>query len=160
MTQPDFNGLETHTFLKQAFTKEAGISSRYLYFAKIAEIEGSPETAQVFRDLAESSVCNAHGSLDFLKRVGDPDTDLAIGETERNLMSAIASETKEYLELYPKMQEAAKDEGFPDIANWLQTLTKLKKVHVEKLTMALTQFNQLHIGDKRRTPEHLPHPQI
>lgn len=140
----DFAGLETHTNLKQAFIKEAGISNRYLYFAKIAEIEGSPEVAQIFRDLAESSVCNSHGTLDFLKRVGDPDTDLAIGETERNLASAISSETEEYSELYPLMKETARREGFADIENWLQTLAKLKKVHVEKLQNALSQFNALH----------------
>lgn len=144
MTPQDFSGLETHTYLKQAFAKESGISNRYLYFAKIAEIEGSPEAAKVFRDLAESSVCNSHGTLDFLKRVGDPDTDLAIGETERNLISAIFSETREYSELYPMMQETARREGFLDIDNWLQTLAKLKKVHVEKLKIALEQFNQLH----------------
>lgn len=144
MSHQDFSGLETHSHLKQAFTKESGISNRYLYFAKIAEIEGSQEAAQLFRDLAESSICNAHGTLDFLKRVGDPDTDLAIGETERNLISAISSETQEYSELYPQMQESARREGFPDIDNWLQTLAKLKKMHVEKLTRALQQFNELH----------------
>ncbi|MBU0485639.1 MAG: rubrerythrin family protein [Proteobacteria bacterium] len=140
----DFEGLATHTCLKKAFAKEAGTSNRYLYFAKIAEIEGSPEAAQVFRDLAESSICNSHGTLDFLKRVGDPETDLAIGETDRNLTSAISAETEEYSEIYPLMQEAIKREGFLDIANWLQTLAKQKKVHVEKLKNALAQFNQLH----------------
>ncbi len=144
MNQQDFNDRKTHTCLKQAFSKEACISNRYLYFAKIAEIEGSPETAQLFRDLAESSICNAHGSLDFLKKVGDPDTDLAMGETERNLASAIFSETREYSDLYPQMQDTARQEVFPDIENWFQTLAKLKKAHVKKLKIALKQFNQLH----------------
>ncbi len=139
----EFKGLETHHSLKHAFSKESGISNRYLYFAKIAEIEGSPEVAQVFRDLAESSVCNAHGTLDFLKRAGDPDTNLAIGETDRNLISAISSETEEYSEIYPMMGEIARREGFLDIANWLETLTKLKKVHVEKLKNALSHFNDI-----------------
>ncbi len=140
----EFKGFETHNCLKQAFSKESGISNRYTYFSKIADIEGSPEVAKVFRDLAESSVCNSHGTLDFLKKVGDPDTDLTIGETERNLMAAIFSETKEYSEIYPLLRETAKREGFLDIANWLETLTKLKKVHVEKLENALLQFNALH----------------
>ncbi len=140
----ELKGLETHTCLKKAFAKEAGISNRYIYFAKIAEIEGSPETAQLFRDLAESSICNSHGTLDYLKREGDPDTDMAIGETDRNLISAISSETKEFTEIYPMMEETARREGFLDVANWLETLTKLKKAHVEKLKNALSQFNALH----------------
>lgn len=139
-----FAGLETHSCLKEAFYKEAGISSRYLYYAKIAEIEGIPEAARIFRDLAESSMCNAHGTLDFLKQVGDPDTDLVIGETERNLISAIFSETKEFSETYPSMHDIVRKEGFLDIANWLETQEKLKKVHVNKLQKALSQCDTLH----------------
>ena len=137
----ELKGLETHKHLKKAYLEESGVAQRYLYFAKIADIEGFPEVAQLFRNLAEGGIGNAHGNLDFLKREGDPNTDLPIGETDHNLEAAIASETFEYAELYPMMATMARGEGFPDIASWFETLTKLKKKHVERLREARKGLN-------------------
>jgi len=114
---------------------------RYLYFARIADIEGFPDVAQLFRDLAESGVCNAHGHLDFLKRIGDPDTDLPIGETDQNLIAAISSTTREQTGLYPLLAQTAANEGLLDIANWFETMTKTKKTHEAKLRKALDLLN-------------------
>ena len=135
----DLKGLETHRNLKDAFSAEAANVHRYLYFSKIAEIEGFQEVAQLFRDVAEGGICSAHGMLDFLKRVGDPATDLPVGETERNLAAALASEVFEYSEVYPAMAEMAYRDGFPDIASWFETLTKLKRSHVARFNDALAQ---------------------
>jgi len=134
------HGLLTHEKLKQAFRLEASTVQRYLYFARIAEIEGFPDVAQTFRDLAESGICNAHGHLDFLKRIGDPDTDLPIGETDQNVTAAISSTTREHTESYPLMAKTAHEEGLPDIANWFETMAKTKKAHEEKLTKALARM--------------------
>jgi rubrerythrin len=134
------NGLQTHDKLKQAFRLEAGTVQRYLYFARIADIEGFPDVAQTFRDLAESGICNAHGNLDFLKRVGDPDTDLPIGETDQNLTAAISSTSREQTESYPIMAKTAHEEGLLDIANWFETMAKTKKAHERKLRKALAQL--------------------
>lgn len=133
----ELRGLATHDKLKAAFRAEAGTVLRYLYFARIADIEGFPDVAQLFRDLAESGVCNAHGNLDFLKRVGDPDTDLAIGETDQNLTAAISSTLREQTEFYPLIAQIAHKEGLLDIANWFETMTKSKKAHETKLQQAL-----------------------
>jgi len=141
-------GLSTHARLKQAFLAEAGTVQRYLYFAKIADIEGFPDAAQLFRDLAESGVCNAHGNLDFLKRVGDPDTDLPMGETGQNLTAAISSTVREQTELYPRLAQTAHDEGLLDIANWFETMAKTKRSHEEKLKKALALLS-LTSGDGR-----------
>ncbi len=137
----DLKDLNTHANLKSSFSEEAGTVLRYLYFAKIADIEGFPDVAQLFRDLAEGGACSAHGNLDFLGRVGDPLTDLPIGETDRNLKAAIAAERLEYERMYPVMAAESRREGFPDIASWFETLTKLKKSHIEKLEESLRQMN-------------------
>lgn len=134
------NGLLTHEKLKQAFRLEAGTVQRYLYFARIAEIEGFPDVAQTFRDLAESGICNAHGHLDFLKRVGDPDTDLPIGETDQNLTAAISATSRDQNESYPLMAQTAHEEGLLDIANWFETMAKTKKAQEGKLRKALAQL--------------------
>ena len=65
-------GSKTHTNLKEAFAGESQANRRYLYFAKVADVEGFPDVAGLFRDTAEGETGHAHGHLDYLKRVGDP----------------------------------------------------------------------------------------
>src|SRR6187399_2574226 len=97
----DLKGSQTHNNLKAAFAGESQANRRYLYFAKIADVEGYPEIAGNFRDTAEGETGHAHGHLDYLKQVGDPATDLPIGSTENNLKAAVAGETHEYTDMYP-----------------------------------------------------------
>ena len=40
--------------------------------------------------------------LEFLEEVGDPATGKPIGETKDNLASAVAGETHEYTDMYPR----------------------------------------------------------
>lgn len=139
----DLQDTTTHDNLKRAFLREAGNAHRYLYFARIAEIEGFPEPARLLRDLAESCLCNAHGNLDFLKIGGDPYSDLPIGETANNLLAAIASVTEDQTGLYPECAGAAKVDGYPDIANWFETMTRTSRSHTEKLHRALTEVQEV-----------------
>ena len=132
----DFKGLPTHDNLKMAYANESGTLQRYLYFAKIADIEGYPDVAQLFRELAEGGLHAVHGNMDFLKQVGDPTTDLPIGETERNLVVAISAEMYDHNERYPQMSAEAREDAFTDIASWFETLGKLKRSHVKRLREA------------------------
>jgi len=138
----NLEGLETHKHLKDAFAEEAVTAYRYLYFAKIADIEGQPDVAQLFRDLAEGGICNAHGSLDFLRTEGDPLTGAPIGQTDRNLHASLLAESTEFSELYPDMAAVAHAEGFPDVASWFETLTKLKRAHVQLLREAIARLER------------------
>ncbi len=126
---PDLKGTQTHQNLKEAFAGESQANRRYLYFAKVADVEGYPEVAGNFRETAEGETGHAHGHLDYLKSVGDPATDLPIGDTENNLKSAVHGETHEYTEMYPGMAKTAREEGFDEIADWFETLAKAEKSH-------------------------------
>ena len=66
-------------------------------------MEGRPDVAGLFKDTADGETGHAHGHLDYLKAVGDPATGLPIGNTEKNLKSAVAGETHEYETMYPGM---------------------------------------------------------
>ncbi len=134
---PALKGSKTQDNLKYAFAGESQANRRYLYFAKIADVEGHPEVAGNFRDTAEGETGHAHGHLDYLKKVGDPVTDLPIGSTEDNLQSAIAGETHEYTDMYPGMAKTARQEGFADIADWFETLAKAEKSHAGRFTKML-----------------------
>ena len=134
---PDLKGSRTHANLKAAFAGESQANRRYLYFAKVADVEGYPEVAGNFRETAEGETGHAHGHLDYLKRVGDPATDLPIGATDANLKSAVAGETHEYTDMYPGMAKTAREEGFAEIADWFETLAKAEKSHAGRFSQML-----------------------
>ena len=128
---------KTHENLKNAFASEAQANRRYLYFARQADIEGYPDIAGLFRDTAEGETGHAHGHLDYLKKLGDPATGLPIGNTATNLESAIAGETYECTGLYPGMAKTAREEGFPEIADWFETLAKAERSHATRFSQGL-----------------------
>jgi len=123
--------------LKDAFVGESQAIGRYLYFAHKAEIEGHTDIAAVFRSTAEGETAHAHGHLEFMAGGGDPATGMPIGATALNLKSAIASETHEYIDMYPGMARTAREEGHDDIADWFETLAKAEKSHAGRLQRAL-----------------------
>jgi len=125
----NLKGSKTQDNLKAAFAGESQANRRYLYFAKVADVEGYPEIAGNFRETAEGETGHAHGHLDYLKSVGDPATDLPIGDTASNLKAAVAGETHEYTDMYPGMAKTAREEGFSEIADWFETLAKAEKSH-------------------------------
>ena len=131
------NGTKTHQNLKDAFAGESQANRRYLYFAKVADVEGYPEVAMNFRETAEGETGHAHGHLDYLKQVGDPATGLPIGNTEKNLKAAVHGETYEYETMYPGMAKQAREEGYDDIAEWFETLAKAEKSHAGRFAKML-----------------------
>ena len=133
----DLKGSKTHTNLKEAFAGESQANRRYLYFAKVADVEGHPDLAGLFRDTAEGETGHAHGHLEFLEAVGDPATGKPIGPTSKNLEAAIAGETHEYTDMYPGMARDARQEGFDEIAGWFETLAKAEKSHAGRFSKAL-----------------------
>jgi rubrerythrin len=134
---PALEGSQTHSNLKEAFAGESQANRRYLYFAQKADIEGYPDVAALFRSVAEGETGHAFGHFDFLKEVGDPATGEPVGGTEANLKSAIAGETYEYTEMYPGFSKTARDEGFEEIAEWLETLARAEKSHAGRFAEGL-----------------------
>ena len=137
----ELKGTKTHQNLKDAFAGESQANRRYLYFAKVADVEGYPEVAGNFRETAEGETGHAHGHLDYLKVVGDPATDLPMGDTVENLKSAVAGETHEYTDMYPGMAKTAREEGFGEIADWFETLAKAEKSHAGRFQSLLNQIS-------------------
>ncbi len=134
-------GTKTHQNLKDAFAGESQANRRYLYFAKVADIEGYPEIAGNFRETADGETGHAHGHLDYLKQVGDPATGLPIGDTGLNLKAAVEGETHEYTDMYPGMAKTARDEGFPEVADWFETLAKAEKSHAGRFESMLSKVH-------------------
>ena len=133
----NLNDSKTLQNLKDAFAGESMANRRYLYFAKLADVEGQPDIAGLFRDTAEGETGHAHGHLDYIKKVGDPATGLPIGDTKLNLKAAIHGETHEYTDMYPGMAKTAREEGFSEIADWFETLARAEKSHAGRFQKGL-----------------------
>ncbi len=134
---PSLVGTKTGKNLNEAFAKSSEAHLRYLYFARKADVEGYNDVSAVFRSTAEGETGHAHGHLEFLTEVGDPATGKPIGGTADNLRSAIVGETYEYTDMYPGMARTAHEEGFDEIADWLETLAKAEKSHAGRFKKAL-----------------------
>jgi len=130
-------GTKSHENLKNAFAGEAQANRRYLYFARMADIEGYPDIGGLFRDTAEAETGHAFGHLDFLKEIGDPVTGVPFGKTEKNLQSAIEGETYEYTEMYPGFARTAREDGLDELADWFETLARAEKSHATRFTKGL-----------------------
>lgn len=133
---PELKGSKTEENLRVAFASESQANRRYLYFAQKADVEGHPDVAALFRSVAEGETGHAFGHLDFLAEVGDPGTGEA-GTTADNLRSAIASETHEHTEMYPAFSRTAREEGFDEVAEWLETLARAEKSHAGRFQQGL-----------------------
>jgi rubrerythrin len=88
--------------LEGALAGESMAHVKYKYFAMIARSEGYHDIADHFEHTAEQEVKHAWGHLELL-----------LGEisTKECLERAIAGETYEYTEMYPKFEEEALQEG-------------------------------------------------
>ena len=138
----DLKGSKTEQNLKDAFAGESQANRRYLYFAQKADVEGYNDVATVFRSTAEGETGHAHGHLEFLEAVGDPATGLEMGSTEANLKASVAGETHEYTDMYPGMAKDARDEGFEEIADWMETLAKAERSHANRFQKALDSLDE------------------
>ncbi len=140
---PSMAGLEgsrTHENLLKAFARESEANRRYLWFAEKADVDGFPHIGALFRAVAEGETGHAHGHLEYLALVGDPATGQPIGDTADNLRSAIAGEIWESTELYPGFARTARDEGFDEIADWMESLARAEKSQAERLAEGLDQL--------------------
>ena len=117
---PELRGSKTEQNLLAAFAGESQARNKYTYFASAAKKEGYEQIAAVFLETAEQE--KEHAKL-HLKLLG------GIGDTLANLKAAAAGENYEWTDMYPKMAEVAKQEGFKDIAWLFESLAMIEKEH-------------------------------
>lgn len=88
--------------LESALAGESMAHVKYRYFAKLARAEGFEDVAKHFEHTADQEILHAWGHLELL--IGKP-------STKECLEMAIAGETHEFTEMYPRMQDEAWREG-------------------------------------------------
>jgi rubrerythrin len=126
-------GTRTEKNLLAAFAGESQARNRYTYFASAARKEGMEQIANIFMETAENE--KEHAKV-FFKYLEGGDTQITatypagmIRDTKSNLQEAAAGENLEWTTLYADFAKVAKEEGFPDIANSFEQISKVEKFH-------------------------------
>jgi len=64
-------GTKTHENLKEAFAGESQANRRYLWFAQKADVEGYPDVAGLFKNVADGETGHAHAEKSHAGRFAD-----------------------------------------------------------------------------------------
>ncbi len=118
----ELKGSKTEKNLMEAFAGESQARNKYTYFASKAKKEGYEQIAAIFQETADNE--KEHAKLWFkLLNGGD------ILSTEENLKAAAAGENYEYTDMYKRMAEEAKEEGFDKIAYLFEAVGEIEAEH-------------------------------
>ena len=127
----DIKGTKTEKNLQEAFAGESQARNKYTYFASVAKKEGYEKIATIFLETAENE--KEHAKLHFKHLAG-------IGSTIDNLKAAAAGETEEFTDMYPRMAQEARAEGFTEIAFLFESIGKIEKAHQARYQMLLEEL--------------------
>lgn len=128
----DLTGTKTLANLEAAFAGESQANRLYTLFRRIAEIEGSPESAlKAFDRAGQEETAHALGHLAYMGR---------FGATSENLKTAAAGEDYEQEDMYPEFARIAEEEGYPEIAFYFRSVGRFEKEHRNDYTAALREL--------------------
>ena len=118
----ELKGTKTEQNLRDAFSGESQARNKYTYYASKAKKEGYEQIAALFLETAENE--KEHAKLWF-KLLHDGD----VPTTAVNLKDAAEGENYEWTDMYARMAEEAKEEGFDRIAYLFEEVGKIEKEH-------------------------------
>ena len=121
----ELKGTKTEKNLLEAFAGESQARNRYTYFASRARKDGYEQIGAVFEETAGNE--KEHAKIWFKQLCGGE-----IPATAENLKTAAAGEHEEWTEMYKRMAEEARKEGFNDIALLFESVGKIEKEHEER----------------------------
>ena len=130
--------------LESALAGESMAHIKYRYFARIAREEGFEDIAQHFEHTADQEIKHAWGHLELL--IGKP-------STKECLEKAIAGETYEFTEMYPKFENQAKAEHNIEAVKEFNEQGRESNEHAQQfkevLEKATKRFNALKKVEER-----------
>ena len=133
----DLKGTKTEKNLLEAFAGESMARNKYTYFASRARKDGYMQIAALFEETAANE--KEHAELWYKYLHGGH-----VNGTEWNLEDAAAGENYEWQDMYHRMAEEAREEGFTEIADKFDGVASVEKVHEERYRRLLK-----NVRDKR-----------
>ena len=121
----ELKGTKTEANLQAAFAGESMARNKYTYYASKARKDGYEQIAGLFEETAANE--KEHAKIWFkLLHGGD------VPGTEANLLDAAQGENYEWTDMYVRMSEEARAEGFDVIAELFARVAKIEKTHEER----------------------------
>ena len=131
----ELKGSKTEKNLKEAFAGESQARNKYTYFASKAKKEGYEQIAAIFLETAENEKEHAKMWFKYLNN-GE------IASTEENLKAAANGENTEWTDMYKRMAEEAKEEGFFEIAAKFALVGKIEAEHEQRYLALLEKVKE------------------
>jgi len=131
----ELKGTRTEANLQDAFAGESKARNKYTYYASKARKDGYEQIAALFEETAANE--KEHAKIWFkLLHEGE------VPGTEANLLDAAEGENYEWTDMYVRMAEEAKQEGFDQIAGLFTMVAKIEKTHEERYRKLLANIQE------------------
>jgi len=131
----ELKGTRTEANLQEAFAGESKARNKYTYYASQARKDGYVQIANLFEETANNE--KEHAKIWFKLLYGGK-----VPETEANLLDAADGENYEWTDMYVRMAEEAKAEGFDQIAELFSRVAKIEKTHEERYRKLLSNIQE------------------
>lgn len=125
MTNKNLKGTKTEKNLLQAFAGESQARNKYTYYASQAKKDGFVQIQKIFEETAGNE--KEHAELWFKELHGGK-----VPSTIENLLDAAAGEHEEWTCMYKNMAIEARKEGFIEIANRMEGVAAIEKIHEQR----------------------------
>ena len=130
----------TETNLNSAYSGESMAHMRYLVYGDVADSEGKPNIARLFRSIAFAERVHA---TNHYQELG------AIGSSVQNLQVAIDGETYEVDEMYPAYKTVAElqgEKGAQRTADWAWQAERIHAAMYQKARQAAESGQDMDLG--------------
>lgn len=118
-------GTKTEKNLQEAFAGESQARNKYTFFASKAKKDGYVQISRIFEETAANE--KEHAELWYKYLNGGK-----VGSTMDNLEDAANGENYEWTDMYARMAQEAREEGFDEIADKFEGVGKIEKEHEER----------------------------
>ena len=130
-----YAGTKTEQNLLDAFAGESQARNKYTYYASKAKKDGYEQIAELFLETANNE--KEHAKIWFKLLCGGD-----IPDTATNLQDAANGENYEWTDMYKKMAEEAKEEGFDHIAFLFEKVGDIEREHEKRYLKLLSNIKE------------------
>jgi rubrerythrin len=135
-TEEDQTSDQTTKDLRYALAGECQANRKYIAFAEIADSQGYPGIARLWRAAAAAEAIHARNHM---KALG------MLKSTEENLTGAVEGEQGEFSTMYPTFIATAEKAGRSDAAQSFDRAFKVEQIHYK---LFLADLNELKKGEQ------------
>jgi rubrerythrin len=137
----ELKGTKTEKNLQEAFAGESMARNKYSYFASKAKKDGYVQIAAIFEETAVNE--KEHAKMWYKLLNGGK-----VSDTEKNLEDAATGENFEWTDMYARMAQEAREEGFDEIAEKFEGVAAIEKEHEERYRKLLKNIRDKKVFSK------------